>query len=190
MRVHLPLSRMQRMHVRLPLALLLVVALALLSGGGVALAASNFYKKGGEPTCTVTSTSVSSSSTTCTATLAGSNKSSTLMADTGVSGFAVFQCQTAGGSTTTGQNQVRVETQSSTPIPTGANVTFTTNPTVLTAPSTLSAQQAGCPDGSTAVTPTLTTTTITLSIDNGSILGPACTASDPNGLSGTVPLGC
>lgn len=175
--------------------LLAVLAVALTAVGALsapaAFASSSLFKKGGEPICTVTSTSSSSSSTTCTGTLAGNNKSSNLSASTDVSGFAVFQCQTTGSTPTTGQNTVGVETQSSsTPIPTGQSATFTTNPAVLTAPSTVSAQAAGCPDGSTAVNPTLTTTTIKLIIDNGSIMGPICTASNPNGLSGTVPLSC
>ncbi|HEX6818908.1 MAG TPA: hypothetical protein VF120_11075 [Ktedonobacterales bacterium] len=178
------------MRVRLPLALLLVVALALLVGGGVALASSTLFKRGGEPTCTVTSTSNSSSSSTCTATLSGKNKNSTLMAVVDASGFAVFQCQTAGSAPTTGQNQVQVYANTSfTPIPLGVS-TFTTSPAVLTAPSTVSAQAAGCPTGSTAASPTLTTTTINFRIDNGSITSFPCTASNPNGLSGTVPLSC
>lgn len=53
------------------------------------------------------------------------------------------------------------------------------------------ASQAGCPDGSTAVEPTLTTTRVQLLI--AATLGPIifnCTVSDPNGLSGTIPLTC
>jgi hypothetical protein len=154
-----------------------------------ALADTHFFKTGNGPTCTVTSTASSSSSTTCTGTL--SNKSKTLVAVTYVSGFTVFQCEAADGTTTTGQNDVAVATEApATPIPTGGNVTFTTNPAVLTAPSTASAQAAGCPSGSTAVSSTLTTTSITLSFDNGSLLFPGCTASNPKGLSGTVALSC
>src|SRR5690349_6988750 len=188
MHIHLPRSRMHRMHVRLPLALLVVVALALLVGGGVAFASSGLFAKGGEPVCTISSTSSASSSTTCTATLSGKNKNSTLTADIAVSGFAVFQCQTT-GSTTTGQNQVAVETFWSSPIPLGVR-TFTTSPAVLSAPATVSAQAAGCPTGATAGNPTLTTTNIHFRNDNGSIASAPCTASNPNGLSGTVPLHC
>jgi len=178
------------MRVRLPLALLVVGALALLVGGGVAFASSSLFKKGGEPICTVTSTSSSSSSTTCTATLSGKNKNSTLRAVTDVSGFAVFECQTTGSTPTTGQNQVQVYANTSfTSIPLGVS-TFTTNPAVLTAPAKVTAQAAGCPDGATVGNPTLTTTTISFRIDNGSIMSFPCTASNPNGLSGTVPLSC
>lgn len=190
MQVHRPLSRMQRMYVWLPLALLLAVALVLLGGVGVASASSSLFAKGGEPVCTVTSTSSSSSSTTCTATLSQKNRDSRLRADVDVSGFAVFQCQTSTGSTTAGQNQVQVyANQSNTPIPLGAT-TFTTSPAVLNAPATVSAQAAGCPTGSTVGNPTLTTTSISFRTDNGSIMSFPCTASNPNGLSGTVPLSC
>jgi hypothetical protein len=193
MRVQLPFARMHRMHVRLPLALLVVGALALLVGSGVAFASSvnnsSPFKKGGEPICTVTSTSSSSSSTTCTATLSGKNKVSGNRADIDVSGFVVFQCQTAGSTPTTGQNQVAVETQWASSIPLGVS-TFTTSPAVLSAPATVTAQAAGCPDGATVGNPTLTTTAIRFSIDNGSIMSFPCTASNPNGLSGTVPLSC
>jgi hypothetical protein len=190
MQGRLSLSRMRRMHVRLLLALLVVVALALVVGGGVAYASSSLYKKGGEPICTVTSTSSSSSSTTCTATLSGNNKDSSLRADVNVSGFAVFQCQTVGSMPTSGQTQVQLYANtSSTPIPLGVS-TFTTSPAVLSAPATVSAEAAGCPAGSTAGNPTLTTTTISFRIDNGSIMSLPCTASNPSGLSGTVPLSC
>lgn len=154
-------------------------------------ASSSLFIKGGEPTCTVASTSSASTSTICTATLSGNNKNGSLRALVDVSGFAVFQCQATGTTPTTRQNQVQVYANTSfTPIPTGSSVTFTTNPAVLSAASTVSAQDAGCPTGSTAANPTLTTTTISFRIDNGSIMSSPCTASNPNGLSGTVALSC
>src|SRR6266511_4208204 len=70
-------------------------------------------------------------------------------------------------------------------------VSFTTNPAVLTAPETVSGAAAGCPNPNwTGVNPALTETNITMTISQGGNLLFTCTASDPNGLSGTVPLSC
>jgi len=161
-----------------------------------ALADSPHFKKGGTPTCTISSTSARSSSTTCTATLAGLGNED-LLVTTSVSGSAVYQCQNAGGNIAPGQNKVLVgPATSQTSIPAGqiknGNLTFFTVPVVLTAPSTVSAQAAGCPNNNwTGVNPTLTTTNITLTIEQpvGTVIF-TCTASNPNGLSGTVPLTC
>jgi hypothetical protein len=161
-----------------------------------ALAASPHFKKGGEPTCTVTSTSAPSSTTTCTASLAGLGNADVLVT-TSVSGSAVYLCQNGGGNTAPGQNKVLVgPATSNTSIPAdqikNGNLTFTTNPAVLTAPSTVSGSAAGCPNANwTGVNPVLTTTSITLTIQQppGTTLF-TCTASDPNGLSGTVALSC
>lgn len=42
----------------------------------------------------------------------------------------------------------------------------------------------------TGVNPTLTVTDITMTISQGGVLLFTCTASNPNGLSGTVALSC
>ena len=70
-------------------------------------------------------------------------------------------------------------------------VTFTTNPNVLSAPSTVTAAQAGCPNGNwTGVNPTLLVTSVEMTIaQNGATLFD-CTATDQNGLTGTYPLTC
>jgi len=84
-----------------------------------ALAASPHFKKGGAPTCTVTSTSAPSSSTTCTASLAGLGNA-TVVVQTSVNGSAVYQCQNGGGNTAPGQNKVLVgPATSTTTIPAG-----------------------------------------------------------------------
>jgi hypothetical protein len=71
------------------------------------------------------------------------------------------------------------------------NVTFTTNPAVLSAPSTVTGSQAGCPNANwTGVNPTLTVTDIQMTISQGGALLFTCTASNPNGLTGTVALSC
>ena len=156
-----------------------------------ALAGSPHFKHGGTPVCTITS-SGSSSSTTCTASLTGLGNGDVTINVT-VSGFAVYQCQNGGGNTPTGQNKV-LEGPSTTPttIPGSAvkngNLTFTTNPAVLSASPTVSGAAAGCPNSNwTGVNPTLTVTSIELSISqapSGTFYD--CTVSNPNGLSGTV----
>jgi hypothetical protein len=175
------------------------VALAALVGAvtaisTVAFAASPHFKHGGEPVCTVTNSS-GSSSTVCSASLAGLGGGD-LTISTTVSGSAVYQCQNQGGNIAPGQNTVLVgPTTTPTVIPGSAikngNVSFTTNPAVLTAPPTVSGSQAGCPNANwTGVNPTLTTTNITMTIAQGGVTLFTCTASDPNGLSGSVPLTC
>jgi hypothetical protein len=159
-----------------------------------ALAASAHFKHGGEPVCTISGSSTSKS-TTCTASLSGLGNGD-LNIKTTVSGFAVYQCQNGGGNVAPGQNKVLVgPVTEPTNIPGSAikngNVTFTTNPAVLTAPSTVTGAQAGCPNPNwTGVNPTLTVTNITLTIAQGGVTLFTCTASNPNGLSGTVPLSC
>jgi hypothetical protein len=116
--------------------------------------------------------------------------------NTTVSGSAVYQCQNPGGNLAPGQNRVQVgPVTAPTTIPSGAikngNVTFTTNPAVLSAPNTVSGAAAGCPNGGwTGVNPTLMVTNITLTIAQGGSTLFTCTASNPQGLSGTVPLSC
>jgi len=158
-------------------------------------AASPHFKRGGEPVCTISGGGTSSTSTTCTASLSGLGGGD-LVVNTTVSGSAVYQCQNNGGNIAPGQNRVLVGPSTTpTTIPSGSikngNVTFTTNPASLTAPSTVSGQQAGCPGNNwTGVNPTLTLTNITMTISQGGQTLFTCTASNPNGLSGTVALGC
>jgi hypothetical protein len=177
------------------LAIILVLALGLvLVGAQASLAASPHFKHGGEPTCTITPVSASSDSITCTATLAGLGNDDVVVT-TSVSGTAVYQCQNNGGNTAPGQNKVLVgPATSTTSIPAdqikNGNLTFTTNPAVLTAPTTVSGAVAGCPNPNwTGVNPVLTVTNISLKIEQppGTVIF-NCSASDP--LSGTVALTC
>ena len=171
------------------------LSIALLITAPTATAASPHFKKGGSPVCTV-STSGSTSSTTCSGSLAGLGNGDVDL-NTTVSGSAVYQCQNGGGNTAPGQNKVLVgPATSTTSIPGSAikngNLTFTTNPAVLTAPATVSADVAGCPNANwTGVNPVLTVTNISLTIEQppGTVIF-SCSASDPNGLSGTVALSC
>jgi hypothetical protein len=168
--------------------------LVMVVGASTALAASPHFKKGGEPVCTV-SGSATSKSVTCTASLSGLGFGD-LDINTTVGGFAVYQCQNNGGNIAPGQNRVLVgPVTEPTHIDSSAikngNLTFTTNPAVLTAPATVSGAAAGCPSANwTGVNPALTVTDITLTIAQGGSTLFTCTASNKNGLSGSVPLSC
>jgi hypothetical protein len=160
-----------------------------------ALAASPHFKHGGSPTCTISGGGTSSTSTTCTGSLTGLGGGDVEI-DTTVSGFAVYQCQNQGGNTAPGQNRV-LEGPATTPTNISGNeikngnLTFTTQPAALTAASSVSGQAAGCPNANwTGVNPQLTLTSIDLKIYQGGVLLFDCTASNPNGLSGTVALSC
>lgn len=179
------------------LATILVLALGLmLASAQASLAASPHFKHGGEPTCTITPTSAPSATVTCTASLAGLGNADVVVT-TSVSGTAVYQCQNNGGNIAPGQNKVLVgPATSTTSIPAdqikNGNLTFTTNPAVLTAPTTVSAAVAGCPNANwTGVNPVLTVTNISLTIEQppGTVIF-SCSVSDPNGLTGTVSLTC
>ena len=182
-----------RSRTRILIAAAVVAVFGALSA--VAIAASPHFKHGGEPVCTITGTGTNSTSTTCTASLSGLGGGD-LDINTTVSGFAVYQCQNNGGQTAPGQNRVLVgPVTEPTHIPGSAikngNLTFTTDPAVLSAPTTVTGAQAGCPNPNwTGVNPVLTVTDITLTIAQGGSTLFTCTASNPNGLSGTVPLTC
>jgi len=156
-------------------------------------AASPHFKKGGSPVCLV-SVSGATATTTCSATLAGLGNGDVDISLT-VAGSAVYQCQNGGGNTAPGQNKVLVgPVTAPTHIPgneiKNGNLSFTTNPAVLTAPSTVTGAAAGCPNPNwTGVNPILTVTSIVLDISQGGLLF-HCTASDPNGLTGSVALSC
>lgn len=179
---------------RRALVLLITLFLTVIFTAPSATAASPHFKKGGEPVCTVTTTG-SSSSTTCRGTLAGLGNGDLLLEQT-VAGFAVYQCQNQGGNTAPGQNKVLTgPVTEPTLIPSDSikngNVRFLTDPTVLEAEETVPGAEAGCPNPNwTGVNPTLTVTSITLDIKQGGVLLFHCTASDPDGLSGTVALTC
>ena len=177
------------------LTTILVLALGLLLVTAQASLAQNaHFKKGGEPVCTVSS-SGASSSTTCKASLAGLGNGD-LRIEVTASGSAVYQCSNNGGNTAPGQNRVLVGPVTAPTVIPGdqiknGNVSFTTNPAVLTAPDTVTGAQAGCPNPNwTGVNPTLTTTDLKMTIAQGGVTLFTCTASNPNGLSGTVPLAC
>jgi hypothetical protein len=114
----------------------------------------------------------------------------------GVADFFHFVPGYEGQNEPAGQNKVLVgPVTAPTTIPAdqikNGNVSFTTNAAVLTAPTTVTGTEAGCNNNKwTGVNPTLKVTDISLTISQGGVLLFTCTASDPNGLSGTVALGC
>lgn len=170
------------------------VFLAVSMTAAVAMAASPHFKKNGEPVCTITGTSTSKT-VQCRGTLTGLGEGD-LAIPTTISGSAVYQCQNGGGNTAPGQNKVLVGPST---VPTiigsqsikNGNVTFTTNPNTLTAPTTVSGAAAGCPNPNwTGVNPTLKLTDITLTISQGGVLLFTCSASNPAGLTSPVSLSC
>jgi hypothetical protein len=158
-----------------------------------AIAASPHFKNGGTPVCTVTSGGTTASAS-CTGSLAGLGNGDVTI-NTTLQGFAVYQCQNQGGNTAPGQNKV-LEGPTTTPttIPAGdiknGNLTYTAGGS-LTAANTVSGAAAGCPNGNwTGVNPTLTVTSISETISQGGVTLFTCSASNPNGVSGSVPLTC
>jgi hypothetical protein len=177
---------------------LLSVALGLFVGGvtaavGFAATSPNFHQS---PTCSF-STSGASASTTCTGTLFGVGNE-TLEASTIVSGSATYTCQNGGGNTAPGQNQVTVGPSQSQPVDISSadrngSATFTTNENTLTAESTVTGKQAGCPNRNwTGVNPQLTVTSVELLITQGNRKIYDCTVQNPGSQSGTLifPTSC
>jgi hypothetical protein len=157
-----------------------------------AIAASPHFKKGGEPTCTVSGTDPSKT-VTCNATLAGLGNEDVRVVQT-VSGSAVYQCRNQGGNTAAGQNKVLVGPVT-TPVIFPASAIKNGNLTVsvtstLTAPTTVTGAEAGCPNANwIGVNPVLTVTSIDFVIEQpvGTPIF-TCSAGDP--LSGRVTLAC
>jgi hypothetical protein len=179
--------------VRRSIMIVLVVLGALALTAAAAVAASPHFKHGGEPACTISGTNPKT--TSCSASLAGLGNEEVRVVLT-TSGSAVYQCRNAGGNTAPGQNKVLVG-PSVTPVIFPAsqikngNLSFTIA-NMLTAPAMVTAAEAGCPNANwTGVNPVLTVTDISLVIEQpvGTVIF-TCTASDPNGLTGTVALTC
>lgn len=184
-------------HLRPLFMLFAAVLLVFATGLSAAQAASPHFKKGGTPVCTVIFSDGGRTATTvCKATLAGLGNED-LLAIVSVEGTAVYQCQNQGGNVAPGQNKVLVgPSVTPTPIDSDAikngTLRLTTNPNVLTAPLTVSGAEAGCPNPNwTGVNPVVTVTDITLTIDQpeGTRIF-TCTASNDDGLTGSVPLTC
>jgi hypothetical protein len=159
-----------------------------------ASAASPHFKKGGSPTCTITG-SGNSRTVVCGATLAGLGNGD-LVINVTTDGFAVYQCQNGGGNLSPGQNKVL---EGPNTVPTivdsdsikNGSVKFATNPNTLTADPTVSGAVAGCPNPNwTGVNPTIALTGISMTIAQGGTTLFTCSASNPDGLSGTVALTC
>lgn len=171
--------------------LLAIVSAAAISAA--AFGASVHFKKGGTPTCTISGAGTTTASATCTGSVAGLGNGDVEI-DVTLAGFAVYQCQNKGENVAPGQNKVLVgPTTTPTTISSGeiknGNLTFTTNEANLSASETVSGQAAGCPNPNwTGVSPTLTTTDLTLTFFQGGQQVFTCSASNPSGLSGTITL--
>jgi hypothetical protein len=178
------------------------IVLAVLVAAGLsataAFGSSVHFKKGGTPTCTITGSGTPSLSVTCTGNVAGLGGED-VQIDVTLSGSAVYQCQNPSTKNTPrGQNKVLVgPTTTPTTIPSSevknGNLLFSTDPATLSAPTTVTSAQAGCPGaGWTGVNPQLTLTDITLKFFQPppSTLIFTCTAHNDSGLSGTVTLSC
>jgi hypothetical protein len=161
----------------------------------IAAASSPHFKKGGEPVCTITGTSSDQTrSISCTGTLAGLGNAD-LAITTTISGAAVYLYGSPGSNNPSpGQNKVPVGPSSSTTnIPAAdiknGNLTFNTNPATLTAPSSVTAEQAGCPNPNWQTTfSSLVITNVTLTAEQpvGTQIF-TCSASGSD-LSGTFTL--
>lgn len=183
-------------HLRPFLMLFTALLFVFTTGLSAAQADSPHFKKNGEPVCTVAFTG-STATTTCTAVLAGLGNDD-LVATVTTKGTAVYQCRNQGGNVAPGQNKVPVGPSSSeTSIPKdqikNGNLTLTTKPVDLTAASTVSAADAGCPNSNwIGVNPVLTVTSITLVIEQpeGTIIF-SCSAKNLNITDdATVSLTC
>jgi len=153
------------------LIVLALVALSLFGLSTTATAASPHFKGGSSPSCTVDFTSSSSASTTCSGVLAGLGNETVVVSVT-VAGSAVYTCTNKGSNPSPGQNKVLVGPVTGPPLVIPAdqikngNLSFTTNPTVLTAPTTVTGAEAGCPNSNwTGTNPVLTITSVTLVIE-------------------------
>ncbi len=160
-----------------------------------AMAASVHFKKGGTPKCTISGTGTTDVSTTCTGVVAGLGGGDVDIVVT-TSGFAVYTCTNNGGNDAAGQNRVLTGPETTPTHISGSeikngNLTFTTDAAVLSAAETVTGAEAGCPNPNwTGTDPQLTLTDITLDFSQGGSLVFSCSASDPDGLSGTVTLSC
>ena len=170
----------------------LMVCLVLAMAASTVFAASPHFKRGGTPVCTVSGGITATAD--CSGTLAGLGNGD-LLIETTLSGFAVYQCRNNGGNVAPGQNRV-LEGPDTTPTTINGgdikngSVTYNADGS-LAANETVSGQAAGCPGNNwTGVNPTLTVTNITQTISQGGVLLFTCSASNPNGLSGRVPLSC
>jgi len=114
-----------------------------------------------------------------------------IVTSTTLSGSAVYQCQNQGGNVAPGQNKVLVGpvTDPNT-IPAGeiknGRAKVPGGPVTLTAPSTVSGAQAGCPNPNwTGVNPQLSITSIEFSATQGGVLLFDCKRTGTN-LTGTI----
>lgn len=174
-------------HIVLGLVALVVAGLT----ATAALGASPHFTKSGSPKCTISGTTSDRSRTVvCSGELAGLGNEDVVVS-TSVSGEATFTCVNQGGNAAPGQNRVLVgPSVADTSFPANqiknGRLAFATNPNTLTAPSTVSGAEAGCPNENwTGQFATLSITNVTLTASQGGEVIFTCSRSGQS-LSGTI----
>jgi hypothetical protein len=185
---------------------LLVAALigAIAAIASVSLAANPHLRKGSGISCTISTTTQTNDTVTCTGTggLAGLGNDDWKFVLTGTGGAKVFcKAPGTGGNEAPGQNPAKItvtpgtQSGSSADIKNGNLAFFGNNTNTLTATGSAtapSATEAGCPNPNwTTRISAIFWTSVTLTFEQPvgtTIL--TCTASDPNGLTGTFSLAC
>lgn len=147
------------------------------------------FTKNGTPTCTI-SGSGGSADVGCTSELAGLGEGDVTLS-TSVSGAAVYQCENQGGNVAPGQNTVLVGPDvDTTTVPGGeiknGRAELPTPINTISAPTTVTAEQAGCPNPNwEGVNPDLNVTSVTYSAEQGGVTVFSCTRTGDD-LTGTI----
>lgn|GEM_PF-1167012 len=157
----------------------------LVMGGSLAAQTQGVhFTQNGDPSCTITLSSATSASATCDAEVAGLGQELVNITVT-MPGTAVYQCVNKGGNLAPGQNQVLVgpAVGSATANPSedeNGRTLLEASTNALTAPTTVSGQAAGCPNGNwKGINPTLTISSITFTATQGTQTIFSCTRSSP-----------
>ena len=173
---------------------IVVAALVVVAMTASAALGSSPHFKTGSPSCTIGGTA-SAPTVTCSGSATGLGNEN-LSIDVAATGAGSYTCFNPGGNQAPGQSQVTASGSSSTPVPASAtkngNLTFTTNPATLTAPSTISGTAAGCPNGNwQGRLSSISVSSITLTIEQPvgtCVLKATISAPSGSSLTGTVTL--
>jgi len=166
--------------------LVLVMSVVILAmAASVAVAASPHFTKGGIPKCTIGgTTSDSSRDVACTGELAGLGGGD-LSVLTTAQGSATYLCINPGGNDAPGQNKVPGTSSGTPTITPGDQIKNgrapVTDATTLTAPQSVSAEQAGCPNPQwTAEFQSLVVTGVTFQVSQGGDVIVTCNRTGSN----------
>jgi hypothetical protein len=175
------------------IAFSVVVAIGLTASA--AFASSPHFKKG-SPTCTIGGTA-SAPTVICSGSVSGLGNVD-LSIDVAATGSASYTCFNNGGNSAPGQSQVTASGSSSTPVPAGSikngTLDFTTNAATLTAPTTISGTDAGCPNPNwEGRLSSITVSSITLTIEQPvgtCVLKATISGSSLTGTVTLTPVSC